>query len=287
MKTYTCLSVKYADSKKEYLYLTDDPTIEKGDYVVVSDTVVRVVDVKSYSEKSMPIDLHKIKKIKCLYKKEGDIHFEHPIIADASLETDSPDGNRPDLFKMLDGVDYQQLDCLTEEEISSFEEKNQIELPLEYRRFLKEIGNGIRFAEPNPQFQYPNGQIRYREVFGIEIKKTHEHYKYVFPFRKEGYQGDDNPNYPECDYNMGEDLEDVCLACEHRYICPDGPEEFTEMAMHHGTMEITYAGCTYYYYLVLNGPHRGEVWISSEDRFIPFKKSFSEYLEWLLTSDHY
>ena len=187
---------------------------------------------------------------------------------------------------MLEGVEHWYHDCLSEEEINAYEEKNKIRLPLEYRRFLKEIGNGIRFVEPNPQFRYQCGRLQYREIYGIELRKNRKYYKYAFPFGEEGYLND-HPFYPECVFNRGEDLEDVCLACDHRYICPDGIEDFTEKAMHHGSMEITYAGCSYYYNLVLNGPHRGEVWASGDDWFRPFKKSFSEYLEWLLTSENY
>lgn len=289
MKSYICLGVKFADSKKVYNYLTDDFSIKKGDYVIVpaiSDTVVRVVEVGSYTEEELPIAINRMKKIKCLYRKKKDIRYEHPMIADAKSEIDGPEGERADLFKMLEGVEHWYHECLTEEEVKDYEEKNQISLPLEYRRFLKEIGNGIRFIEPNPQFRYQNGRLQYREIYGIELKKNRKHYKYVFPFGKEGYQ-EDHPFYPECVFNRGEDLEDVCLACDHRYICPDGIEDFTEKAMHHGSMEITYAGCSYYYNLILNGPHRGEVWASGDDWFRPFKESFSEYLEWLLTSESY
>ena len=289
MKSYICLRVKFADNKKIYSYFTDDPSIEKGDYVIVpaiSDTVVRVVDREVYTEEELAIDLDKMKKIKCLYKKKKDIHYERPMVADAESETDDPKEKRIDLFKMLEGIELWYHECLTEEEIKTYEEKNQISLPLEYRRFLKEIGNGIRFVEPNPQFRYRCGDLQYREIHGIELKRIKRHYKYVFPFGKEGYQ-DDRPSYPECKFNKGEDLEDVCLACDHRYICPDGIEDHTENVMHHGSMEITYAGCGYYYDLILNGPHRGEVWASGEGWFKPFKKSFSEYLKWLLTSETY
>jgi len=289
MKSYVCLSVRFSDRKKVYSYLADDPSIEKGDYVIVpaiSDTVVQVVDVGFFTEKELPFDLRKMKKIKQLYRKKKDIHFEHPKIADEKTETDNPQGRRADLFKMLEGVEHEYHECLTEEDIKAYEEKNQISLPLEYRRFLKEIGNGIRFPEPNPQFRYRCGRLQYREIFGIELKKNSKYYKYSFPFGQEGYQ-DDKPFYPECAFNRGIDLEDVCLACDHRYICPDGIEDYTGNAMHHGSMEITYAGCSYFYNLILNGPHRGEIWASGEDWFKPFKGSFSEYLEWLLTSDGY
>ena len=207
MKSYICLSVKFADSKKVYNYLTDDSSIKIGDYVIVpaiSDTVVRVVDVGCYKEEELPIDISRMKMIKCLYRKKKDIHYERPMIADAKSETDNPVGERADLFEMLEGVEHWYHECLTEEEVKAYEEKNQISLPLEYKRFLEEIGNGIRFIEPNPQFRYRNGQLQYREIFGIELKKNRKHYKYVFPFGKEGYQ-DDHPFYPECVFNRGED----------------------------------------------------------------------------------
>ena len=205
MKTYICLNVKFADGKNVYSYLTDDSTIEKGDYVIVpaiSDTVVRVVDVGSYTEEEFPIDIRGMKKIKCLYRKKKDIHYERPMIANARSETDDPEGERANLFKMLEGVEHWYHECLTEEEVKAYEEKNQISLPLEYRRFLKEIGNEIRFVEPNPKFRYRCGQLQYREIYGIELKKNRKHYKYAFPFGKEGYQ-DDHPFYSECVFNRG------------------------------------------------------------------------------------
>ena len=75
MKTYMCLGVRFDGSNKVYNYLSDDFTIEKGDYVVVSgtiDKVVQVVDVGFYTEEELPYPLGKLKKIKGLYKKKDD-----------------------------------------------------------------------------------------------------------------------------------------------------------------------------------------------------------------------
>lgn len=63
-------------------------------------------------------------------------------------------------MEVLDGIEYERHDCLSEEIVQKFEEKNSICLPDEYRLFLKEIGNGIRIPEPNPTFRYQNGRLQ-------------------------------------------------------------------------------------------------------------------------------
>ena len=75
--------------------------------------------------------------------------------------------------------------------------------------------------------------------------------------------------------------------CDKRFVCPDGDEDLTGNARFHGSMVITYAGCSYAYHLILNGPYRVQVWASGDDWFVPHKKSFSEYLRWLITAECY
>ena len=89
MKTYMCLGVRFDGSKKIYNYLSDDLTIEKGDYVIVSatnDKVVQVVEVGVYTEEELPYPLEKLKKIKGLYKKKDDTHLERPTAGDLDDE---------------------------------------------------------------------------------------------------------------------------------------------------------------------------------------------------------
>lgn len=77
---YTCLDIRFSNSRKTYSYISDDPTIERGDFVLVParwcDTVVEVVNVGSYEEKDLLLPVNKMKYIKGIYRKKADIHYE-------------------------------------------------------------------------------------------------------------------------------------------------------------------------------------------------------------------
>lgn len=285
---YTCLNIRFSNSRKTYSYISDDPTIETGDFVVVPskwcDTVVEVVNVGSYEEDELPLPVNKMKKIRSVYRKRADIHYEQPQLPEQNGSLESAHISIDELLELLDGSEYEKQDCLSEEAIRRYEEKNAICLPEEYRLFIKEIGNGIRIPEPNPTLRYQNGRLQYREIYEINPKKVQAFYKYAFPFDSNGYKGE---LYPNCGYNTGVNIDDICLACDKRFVCPDGDEDLTGNARFHGSMVITYAGCSYAYHLILNGPYRGQVWASGDDWFVPHKKSFSEYLQWLITADYY
>lgn len=70
---YTCLDIRFSNSRKTYSYISDDPTIERGDFVLVParwcDTVVEVVNVGSYEEKDLLLPVNKMKYIKGIYRK--------------------------------------------------------------------------------------------------------------------------------------------------------------------------------------------------------------------------
>ena len=88
-----CLGVRFEGSNKVYNYLSDDLTIEKGDYVVVSgtiDKVVQVVDVGFYTEEELPYSLGKLKKIKGLYKKKNDRYLVRLMDDDIDDEEELP-----------------------------------------------------------------------------------------------------------------------------------------------------------------------------------------------------
>jgi hypothetical protein len=63
-------------------------------------------------------------------------------------------------------------------------------------------------------------------------------------------------------------------------------EDSYEDAFFDGTYFLVSAGCTYSYHLIMNGPHRGEVWMADNGYyFVPISKSFSEFLKYLLTAE--
>ena len=102
MKTYMCLGVRFEGSNKVYNYLSDDLTIEKGDYVVVSgtiDKVVQVVDVGVYTEEELPYPLGKLKKIKGLYKKKDDRYLARLMDDDLDDEEELPIDNIEETFR--------------------------------------------------------------------------------------------------------------------------------------------------------------------------------------------
>lgn len=161
---YTCLDIRFSNSRKTYSYISDDPTIERGDFVLVParwcDTVVEVVNVGSYEEKDLLLPVNKMKYIKGIYRKKADIHYEQPLLPERKSSAESTGIFIDEIVEVLDGIEYERHDCLSEEIVQKFEEKNSICLPDEYRLFLKEIGNGIRIPEPNPTFRYQNGRLQ-------------------------------------------------------------------------------------------------------------------------------
>lgn len=114
MKTYMCLGVRFEGSNKVYNYLSDDLTIEKGDYVVVSgtiDKVVQVVDVGFYTEEELPYPLGKLKKIKGLYKKKNDRYLERLMDDDLDDEEDIPLDNIEEAFKKPEKNECESSSC--------------------------------------------------------------------------------------------------------------------------------------------------------------------------------
>ena len=420
MKTYMCIGVRFDGSKKVYNYLSDDFTIEKGDYVVVSgtiDKIVQVVDVGFYTEKELPYPLGKMKKIKGLYKENNDrflegllgedsneeelpldnvvealrgfeknecegsgcdenplkmskhsstgnseikamytycfVRFEQkgkiysyisdntdvepgdfvqierryfPIlleVIDVSVCSeenapyppeqtihvtkvfkktealprkevtpldliDDPSGFRPDLFDFLRDYDIVPEQKCLEDRLIAFEKVNDTRFPVEYRRFLLEIGNGIRIPRPSSRTYSSNG---YRYVVGLpkKLKKEPELSKSFLITDRYDETTKELYISPDC-YLENSDtncIDNICMCCSYREICPlYMDEDSNEDAFFDGTCFLVSAGCTYSYHLIMNGPHRGEVWLADNGNyFVPISKSFSEFLKYLLTAE--
>lgn len=78
---YIFCSVTFDDGYKSYYYLTDDDSIEVGDFVLVPagkdnhEAVVEVVNIEYFSEENVPLPIEKTKRI---IRKCTDKDFELP-----------------------------------------------------------------------------------------------------------------------------------------------------------------------------------------------------------------
>ena len=79
---YIFCSVTFDEGYKSYYYLTDDDSIEVGDFVLVPagkdnrEVVVEVVNIEYFSEDNVPLPIEKTKRIirKCM-----DEDFDPPV----------------------------------------------------------------------------------------------------------------------------------------------------------------------------------------------------------------
>ena len=192
------------------------------------------------------------------------------------------------LFGFLQDVNYRVVEPpLTEEEVSKLEELNEIKFPDEYRQFLTMIGNGIKidlgdrdtryiYGFPRPIERHINRRYKWDFIFETAYHRHLHTHEFSFP--------DDCIDIDDYD-------EEICKKCRHMDFCfysDAGDVDDFDNVIYNGACPLCYAGCTYFYFLVLNGSHRGEVWINNEkDDFAPSKSSFCEFLKWVATSPVY
>ena len=183
------------------------------------------------------------------------------------------------LFDFLADVNYRVVEPpLTEDEISKLEELNEINFPGEYRQFLTTIGNGIKIDRGERGTRYIYGFPRPIE------KHVNRRYKWDFIFETAYHRREKTHkfSFPEDCLDIDDHDEEICKQCRHKDSCfysDAGDLDDYDNVIYNGACPLCYAGCTYTYFLVLNGSHRGEVWINNEDDdFAPTKASFSEFL---------
>lgn len=290
--------IQFQKNGKQYAYLSDDRTVEAGDCVVVKtdcETVVSVVRVQEYTEEQAPYPPSRCKRILRLFAKGKDLVEANRSYTAVPLNelSDNPESLRDDLFDFLKDEKYtiKPNPVCTESQVKSIENAGATRLPSEYRRFLLEVGNGIAFQSRSVFGNSDSGD--YERIFGIPSKYTESMRLYALPFRFDEpfhsyislnpYAKQKN-EYDDCYYNHEEteDIDNACIACKHKRVCTDFFSDETdtyEYPFFNGTLMLHYAGCTYTYHLILNGKHRGEVWIANETYdFVPVAKSFSEFL---------
>lgn len=138
-------------------------------------------------------------------------------------------------------------ETLSEEELENFEHKQGISLPVDYRCFLKNIGNGG--AGPSYGLLTLNDAID-----GRELNKP-------FPLT--------NSNYTMCNEKWDEFLIQIGIVNDDDY--DDLP----------GVMTICHHGCASFSTLVVNGEQYGLMWRGIE-RFEPYNINFHEwYMTWI------
>jgi len=201
---------------------------------------------------------------------------------------------------LLDSLSYQIKEpVLSEEEILNFERNNEITLPDDYRYFLMNIGNGI-IIKNVPSELYLGGIKRPIE------KQINKRLKLDFPFKETYKSSDEYPDYyhqgknfkgdtcitakQKLKYNDTEAL-NMCRNCKHLDECNDADwkvfhgEDFDgyldedSIPYYNGSLCILDMGFEDQYRIILNGPHRGEVWINYwELEFSPVTKTFYDFL---------
>lgn len=125
---------------------------------------------------------------------------------------------------------YKLKPCLTEAEISAFENEHQIQLPADYRNFLLEMGNGG--AAPS------NGIVPLSAYFDLVPDQAD----------------------PE---NNGTFLSSEFPHNEHWNPKPDS--DYTAMKQVQGSIAIADEGCGTTIRLVVSGAEKGNIWIDDRD----------------------
>ncbi|MFK0297169.1 SMI1/KNR4 family protein [Streptomyces sp. NPDC090442] len=150
---------------------------------------------------------------------------------------------------------YALSPALPEAEIKAFEETHRIELPLDYRSFVRQVGEGP--AGPGHGLM-PLTTSRAEVVEGEEWAVDDE------------WEQDRLPGRLAAPFRLTE-------ALPGRITTP--AEELTP-----GTLMLAEEGCGTYIRLILNGPRAGEVWRIDPDwgGFVPASPDFRTwYTKWL------
>ncbi|MDL2075794.1 SMI1/KNR4 family protein [Streptomyces sp. GXMU-J15] len=141
---------------------------------------------------------------------------------------------------------------LLETEIRAFEESHGIALPVEYRSFVAEVGNG------------PAGPGHRMMPLTVPCPEADEEWAAVDEWEEDRLPGSLAEPFPLTEPLPG----------------PIGaPADLTR-----GTLMLAEQGCGIYTRLILNGPHTGEIWQIDTDwgGFVPVSPGFrSWYTDWL------
>ncbi|MEP6757421.1 MAG: SMI1/KNR4 family protein [Chthonomonadales bacterium] len=142
---------------------------------------------------------------------------------------------------------------LSEEELLAFEQKYQIRLPTEYRFFLKEAGDG------GANRPVPKTRSRSNAGAGPDYG--------LLPLDEALNECDPSMPFPFSQPSDGQSAQ--------------GDEKWGEEIPYPGLLGISHRGCTYMWYLVVNGPAYGTVWSTDWDDnlFDPTGLSFAAWYQ--------
>ena len=173
--------------------------------------------------------------------------------------------------------------CLTDEEISVFEQSHNITLPLQYKVFLSQIGNGLKFKNGNiingirfSKNRHLYNRLSYRFLFKDEINA----YKKLLPKPYPRYDGI-HPQYKDCLDTLT--YEEQCKICPHFFECID--TEYDESTLYNPQNNAYFNGCLELsnrnHFLIVTGDSKGQVWHTPEADsgiMIPKFKDFNDFL---------
>ncbi len=311
-KRYRFCDIKFFGSNPFYTYLTQDDSLEVGDYVEVIAqgysqvvTVVNLREVQDIKDKSV---LENWKKISRLIKKHNEpISQEKSLVYIPIEDNINEDISLEGLFDCLNEIEYKGGFTLTEEEISFFEQVNNIKLPVQYREMLLKKGDGLTIAYKKSEaneiyvrkflcFKFRNKkkndeyeeEIQYRTIKGISWKRKILNDRLSKPFmfgNKTSVNRKDFvfPQFKDCMIKTYPEIYGICYVCDHKYDCIHSRVEVDrDSTFYNGTYQIYTSkdDGNYSYHLILNGPNRGEIWRSIENiNFTYYAKSFKEFLK--------
>ena len=150
---------------------------------------------------------------------------------------------------------YSLNPVLSEDCLLGFEKQHGIQLPNDYRTFLREVGNG----GAGPYYGMYKLQNFYMPRFydGSDASIIDNNFLQTpFPYSE-------NKPFPECDGIA--DLSD---------------EEFVKRLC--GTITLAHQGCGYYDMLIVSGEEKGKVWTDATVSDYGMGRSFASFTEWYL-----
>lgn len=164
--------------------------------------------------------------------------------------------------------------------LSEFETLNQVEIPIEYKRFLTEIGNGTGDTWESAGIGPDLGILKviFHKDQCLILGDILIDLQTPFPFA-DAYNLE---NWEELAEQFSQWLEKYNTEFRDKLFQRIEPttEEFERFIQHHGEnprdqyyenfelngiLPICGIGCGEYYFLVITGPSKGEIWIDSRD----------------------
>ncbi|MGI6509792.1 MAG: hypothetical protein ACOX1L_04340 [Erysipelotrichaceae bacterium] len=320
-KEYLLCKVRFLNSYKPYNYLTNDDSLEIGDYAEVFaqgyKTIVEVLEIDKVTQKDTFYNLEKMKCLTGIIKKYDEpISQERPLYLEVCLtEDNNEDISVEDMFEPLENLDYLPLATLDLNQVETFEKIFDLKLPVQYKEMLLKIGNGVEIHRLQAQeeitdlsfiqkIQYKlfnifskkenNGElikkddsVDVRVIKGIIMQNIFANQRLSRPFnfsnrKQANIREFPFPQFKDCLKMKFADVVGVCDICDHRYECIHSKAENNlDTVFYNGTIEILKSDKeNHSYHLILNGPNKGEVWLSKDnENFTFFCKSFKEFLK--------